>query len=57
MKNSISCFRYGDRNICPHCESKQIVKNGKTSLRTQRYKCKLCNKRFIIEYKKLFKFH
>ncbi len=32
--------------VCPHCESKDIVKNGKNALKRQRYKCKSCKKIF-----------
>ena len=32
---------------CPHCENEaQQVKAGKTSSGSQRYKCKLCNRRY-----------
>jgi transposase-like protein len=34
-----------DRNSCPHCESLQIVRNGKYRDR-QRYKCKTCGRTF-----------
>ena len=34
--------------VCPHCNSKYIVKNGKNKDK-QRYKCKSCRKSFIPE--------
>ena len=34
--------------VCPHCNSKYIVKNGKNKDK-QRYKCKNCRKSFIPE--------
>ena len=34
--------------VCPHCNSKYIVKNGKNKDK-QRYKCKSCRKSFITE--------
>ena len=34
--------------VCPHCNSKYIVKNGKNKDK-QRYKCKSCRKSFILE--------
>ncbi len=39
--------------LCPHCESDQIVKRGKTENGKQRYLCqnKACNtKTFILDY-------
>lgn len=32
--------------ICPFCNSAQIIKSGKTSINTQRFKCKDCGKTF-----------
>jgi transposase-like protein len=39
--------------LCPHCESDQVVKGGKTSTGTQRYLCQndACSHRsFILDY-------
>lgn len=39
--------------ICPHCESDQVVKRGKTGEGKQRYRCQneCCNtKTFILNY-------
>ncbi len=37
---------------CPHCEdSKNQVKNGKTSAGSQLYKCKSCNRKYTPEPK------
>ena len=38
---------------CPHCQSKQVVKRGKTTRGTQRYLCQntLCAKgSFLLDY-------
>lgn len=41
------------KNICPHCKSELIKKDGKRKTENrgliQRYKCKECNKRFVID--------
>jgi IS1 family transposase/transposase-like protein len=34
---------------CPHCQSPNIVRNGKKSNRTQNYLCKACGKQFISD--------
>ena len=35
--------------VCPYChQSNHIIKNGFTKTKIQRYKCKECNKKFII---------
>lgn len=34
---------------CPNCGSTAMVKDGKTKIGTQRYKCKLCGKRSCNE--------
>ncbi|WP_246828998.1 IS1 family transposase [Synechococcus sp. PCC 7502] len=36
---------------CPYCESDQIVKNGITRHKKQNYKCKKCNRQFVINPK------
>jgi transposase-like protein len=36
---------------CPHCQSKNINKNGKKANGTQNYLCCSCGKQFQIEYK------
>jgi len=48
--NNSSCSRFGDSYKCPCCQSEHLVKNGKTKTGKQRYSCKKCNKRFIINY-------
>jgi len=48
--NVTSCIRCGDKYKCPGCQSEHLVKNGKTKTGKQRYSCKECNKRFIINY-------
>jgi IS1 family transposase/transposase-like protein len=35
---------------CPNCSSLNIVKNGKTGQRKQRYLCKDCRRQFIRDY-------
>ncbi|MDD2797382.1 MAG: IS1 family transposase [Bacteroidales bacterium] len=49
-KNNPSCIRIGDKILCPHCASNRILKGGKTINHKQRYNCKECKKRFIINY-------
>ncbi|HJV76979.1 MAG TPA: IS1 family transposase [Paludibacter sp.] len=49
-ENNPSCSKFGDRYKCPGCQSEHLVKNGKTKTGKQRYSCKKCNKRFIINY-------
>lgn len=50
FKESLSCFRFGVKNICMYCQSENVVKSGKTSNNKQRYFCKKCSKRFIRTY-------
>ena len=40
---------------CPHCNSPNIVKNGKKSNHTQNYLCKACSKQFISEVARTYK--
>ncbi len=35
---------------CKHCQSKSIIKSGFTNYNKQRYCCKNCKKKFIIDY-------
>ena len=49
-ENSTSCIRFGVSITCPVCKSTQLIKSGKTSTQKQRYSCKECKKRFIIDY-------
>lgn len=35
---------------CPHCQSLNLVKNGKTANKKQKYLCKNCRKQFITNY-------
>jgi IS1 family transposase/transposase-like protein len=35
---------------CWHCQSLNLVKNGKTSSKKQKYRCKDCGKQFIFDY-------
>ena len=36
--------------LCLHCHSPNLVKNGKTANKKQKYKCKDCDKQFITDY-------
>ncbi len=36
---------------CPHCQSKNINKNGKKANSKQNYLCRTCGKQFQTEYK------
>ncbi|MEI6751767.1 MAG: IS1 family transposase [Paludibacter sp.] len=49
-QNKPSCFRFGVSHQCPICQSNQLIKSGKTGNGKQRYCCKDCKKRFIIDY-------
>jgi len=49
-QNKPSCFRFGVSHQCPICQSNQLIKSGKTGNGKQRYCCKNCKKRFIIDY-------
>ena len=49
-ENRTSYIRCGDSYKCPVCKSEHLVKNGKTKAGKQRYSCKGCNRRFIIDY-------
>lgn len=35
---------------CPHCDSKDLVKNGHSENDTQRYRCNACRRSFQWEY-------
>ncbi len=35
---------------CPKCQSLNLVKNGKTASKKQKYQCKNCRKQFITDY-------
>lgn len=35
--------------ICPNCESKQVVKNGKIHNGKQNHRCKSCGRQFVEE--------
>lgn len=45
-----SCFKFTDALNCKFCNAKEIVKNGNTKNGKQQFKCKNCNKFFIINY-------
>ncbi|MDR2510975.1 MAG: hypothetical protein LBC89_00600 [Bacteroidales bacterium] len=36
---------------CPHCGSKDLVKNGKSENGTQKWKCNGCKKNFRKDYR------
>lgn len=40
----VRAIRWSDGVYCPHCESKEVIKNGSTP--HQRYICQSCNKHF-----------
>lgn len=50
IKDHSSCIRVSDTVNCKYCQSKNIIKNGKTKTRKQQYFCKNCSKRFIEFY-------
>ena len=49
-ENKPSCSRFGVSHTCPISKSDKLIKRGKTVTGKQRYCCKECCKRFIIEY-------
>ena len=50
VKKSTSCIRISDTGICPHCTTKNLIKNGFTKNKKQQFYCKSCNKRCIDFY-------
>ena len=50
VKKSTSCIRISDSLICPHCNTKNLVKNGFTKNKKQQFYCKNCYKRCINFY-------
>jgi len=50
VKNATSCIRISDTGICPHCNTKNLVKNGFTKNKKQQFYCKNCYKRCIDFY-------
>ena len=49
-ENSPTCIKFGVAYNCPVCKSIKLIKSGTTSNKKQRYKCKECSKRFIVNY-------
>ena len=49
-ENTSSCIKFGVGHTCPICNSDKLIKSGKTTNGKQRYCCKECSKRFIIDY-------
>jgi len=49
-KSDPSCSKFGVSHQCPICKSENLIKSGKTANGKQRYCCKKCNKRFIVNY-------
>lgn len=49
-ENDPSCYRFGVSHRCPKCTSIKLIKSGKTATGKQRYCCKECTKRFIVDY-------
>ena len=50
IEKSTSCIRISDIAICPHCTTKNLIKNGFTKNKKQQFYCKNCNKRSIDFY-------
>lgn len=50
MKNLTTCIKIGVGIKCRHCKSEKCIKDGRSSNSKQRYKCKICDKRFINHY-------
>ena len=49
-ENTSSCIKFGISHTCPICNSDKLIKSGKTTNGKQRYCCKECRKRFIVDY-------
>lgn len=49
-QNQTSCFKVSDTQICPHCRTKKLIKNGFTKNKKQQFYCKNCQKRCIDFY-------
>ena len=43
--SKVALFKKG-KQVCPHCQSVNIIKNGHTKTKIQTYKCKDCKTRF-----------
>ena len=50
IKNDTTCFKVSDTQICPNCNSKNLIKNGYTKNKKQQFYCKNCQKRCIDFY-------
>jgi len=50
VKNATSCIKISDAGIRPHCNTKNLVKNGFTKNKKQQFYCKNCYKRCIDFY-------
>lgn len=46
--------RFAQGRFCPHCNSRNVVRFGKTKQGTQRYRCKDCGKTFTATTGTLF---
>lgn len=40
--------KFSNGRLCPYCGKNHIVRNGHRADGTQRYKCKDCNKTFVV---------
>jgi transposase-like protein len=49
-QNRPLCIKFGVSHQCPICKSENLIKSGITTNGKQRYCCKKCNKRFIVNY-------
>jgi transposase len=35
---------------CRHCTSEKVIKNGTTEKGTQRFRCQICKRAFLLDY-------
>lgn len=50
IKTKTLCIKISDSLICPHCKTKNLIKNGFTKNKKQQFYCKSCHKRCIDFY-------
>lgn len=50
LQISPSCNRIGVLQKCIHCQCSNVVKSGRTSDGKQRFRCKVCRRKFIATY-------
>lgn len=54
LHKELASYRFAQGRFCPHCQSHEIVRFGKTPQGTQRFRCKDCGKTFTATSKTVF---